>query len=892
MTDVRKFGRVRPPLAARWMLRMSLPRNEREFFMGDMEEDFFQRVLRERDARAARRWYWQQAWHVAFGAPAPSNGQLSPERNHKSRGGWMSDFMQDVRFGLRALRQNRGFAAVAILTLALGIGANTAIFTVVNALLIAPLPFPQVDRVVQIHEQEVSRNVERGIVSPANFADWKAQAQTFSAMTVIRNFSANLSGEVPERLTGMMVSPEFFDVVGIRPAQGRGFLPEEVTPGKENVVILSHGAWQRLFGARMDVVGKSVTVNGVGATVVGIMPEKFNFPPGTELYAPLALNAQQAGDRGSYFLLAYGRLKDGATLERARLEMATIAQRLEKEHPQSNTGRTVFVSPVVEETVRFFRPALLALSAAVGLVLLIACANVANLLLARASSREREIAVRAALGAGRWRITRQLLTESVLLSGLGGALGLLLAYWGVAVMKGGFPGYFARFITNFDGIQVNPAVLLYVSVLSVATGVVFGVLPTLHASHPVLNDALKEGSSKTGGPRRGWLRNGLVIFEVAFSLVLLVGAGLMLKAFERFSSVEMGFESKNILMMRYRLPAAKYAGPEQIAEFHRRVAERVAQLPGVASASLVNIAPMDDSNDANGFRIEGEPEPAPGKLAVYGIRAVAPNYFATLRIPLVAGREVDERDTAAGARVVLVNEAFAARHFAGQSALGKRVRKASTDAPWHEIVGVVRNFRNRMDTPTQPEVYFPYQQEAVRSMTIVARTEPDAASLAAAVRGTVLSLDADQPVYNIRTMEGWRREVMMIHNFSVYLLTVFAAVALAMAGIGLYGVLSCTVAQRTHEIGVRMALGAQRRDVLRLMLGHGARLAGAGLLIGLLLSLLLTRGLTRLLHGVSPTDPATLLTVSALLLAAALLATFVPAWRAARVDPLVALRHE
>jgi len=889
MTDIRKFGRIRPPLAARWILRLALPRAEREFFLGDLEEDFFERVLRERDARAARSWYWRQALAAAMGSTPPRDGHVRQQANS---GGIMGNWGQDIRFAIRTLQKNPGFAVVAVLTLALGIGANTAIFTVVNALLISPLPFPQLDRVMQLHEQETSRNVERGVVAPGNFTDWKAQAQSFAAMAATRGFTANLSGDIPERLSGTQVTPEFFAVMGIPPAYGRGFLPEESAPGKENVVVLSYGVWQRLFGGKADVVGKAITVNGIGGMVVGIMPEKFNFPPATEIWAPLALNAAQVRERGAYYLQVVGRLKPGVTLDRARLEMATIAQRLEKEYPQNNTGRTVFVSPLLEETVRFFRPALLVLMAAVGFVLLIACANVANLLLARASGREREIAVRAALGAGRWRIARQLLTESVLLSLLGGAGGLLLAIWGVGAMRAGFPGYFARFIANFDGIQVNPAVLLFVMLLSLATGVLFGVIPALQSSHPDLNSALKEGSGKSSSPRRSWLRGSLVIFEVAFSLVLLVGAGLMIKSFARFSSVDMGFEMKNILMMRYRLPAAKYGPDGLIVDFHRQVMERVAQLPGVEAASLVNYAPMDDSNSMQGLRIDGEPEPEPGKLPVYNLRTVGPAYFSLLRIPVVAGREMNERDTADALRVVLVNEAFAARHYAGQNALGKRIRKADEKEPWHEIVGVVRNFRNRMDTPAEPEVYFPYTQEVWRPMTIMARTRVDAMSLAGAVRGVVLGLDKDQPVYNIRTMESWREQVTMIHNFSVYLLSIFAVVALVMASVGLYGVLSYMVAQQTHEIGVRMALGAERRDVLRWMMWQGTKLSAAGLALGLILSLVLTRAVRSLLIGVSPTDPAIFGSVCAVLLTAALLATFVPAWRATRVDPLTALRHE
>ena len=803
----------------------------------------------------------------------------------------MSDFLQDIRYGLRALRQNPGFALVAILTLALGIGANTAIFTVVNALLISPLPFPQVDRVMLIHEQQLSRNIDRGIVSPANFADWKSQSQSFAAMTAWRGFTANLSGEVPERLSGTMVTPEFFDVVGVKPIYGRAFTPEEATPGKENVAVLSYGVWQRLFGGKPEVIGKTFIINGVSGTVVGIMPEKFAFPPATDIWAPLALTSAQAADRGSYFLQAAGRLKPGVPVDRAQLEMATIAQRLEKEYQQTNAGRGVFVVPIVNETMRFFRPALMVLMAAVGFVLLIACGNLANLLLARATAREREIAVRAALGAGRWRIARQLLTESAVLSILGGAVGLLLAFWGVGAMKAGFPGYFARYIQNFDGIAINPTVLLYVMALSIATGIIFGFIPALHAADTDLNLSLKEGS-KSGGRRQGWLRGGLVVIEVALSLVLLVGAGLMIKSFANFSRVEMGFETKNILMMRMRLPAQKYKDDAAIVNFYRQLRERTAALPGVESASLGSIPPMDDSNNANGFVIEGEPEAAPGKLPVYNIRAVTPAYFATLRIPVVAGREYDDRDTAESAKVAMVNEAFVARHFAGQSAIGKRVRKAGGDEPWHEIIGVVRNFRNRMDSHPEPEVYLPLAQEAYRSMVVVARTAVEPLTLAAPVREQVLALDPDQPVYNIRSMEGWRKEVLMIHNFSVYLLSLFAVVALAMASVGLYGVLSYNVGQQTHEIGVRMALGAARADVLRLMLKQGLKLAAAGLFLGLVLSFALTRAVAKMLHGVSATDPGIFTTVCAVLLISAAIATFVPAWRAARVDPLIALRHE
>ena len=806
----------------------------------------------------------------------------------------METLWKDLRFGVRTLAKSPGFAAVAVLTLALGVGATTAIFSVVNALLLRPLPFKDLDRLVAVWEAVPAQGVERNEISEPNYLDWRAQSSSFEHLAVYSWWSVNVSGvETPERVQGFQVSPNFFDALGARAALGRTFLPEEEQPGKDRVVILSDGYWRSRFAADPAIVGKTLTLNGIGRTVVGVMPKGFDYPTGGEMWSPYRFDPANTSPRYAHFLLGVGRLRAGVTREQAEAELGGVAARLEQQYPETNAGRRVAVRPLLADTVRQYRPMLLLMLAAVGFVLLIACANVANLLLARAASRSREMAIRAALGAGRLRILRQLLTESLMLALAGGGLGVLLAVWGVDLIAALFPSDFVRYIPGWGQIGVDRRALLFTLAVSLAAGVLFGLAPALRASRADLNDALKEGG-KAGGAERNRLRSLLVVAEVALSLVLLAGAGLMLRSFVRLLEVKPGFDPERVLVAELILPRARYREDAQAVEFYSRLREGVGGLPGVRSAALTSFIPLAGSNATTGFTVEGQPRPPHGQEPEANYRAVTPGYFSTMRIPLVGGRAFDEGDAAGAERVCVVNEALARKYFPGEDPLGRYVRGegGTPEAQLKRIVGVVGDVRHNLDEDPKPEIYFPEAQDASRSMVLVARADADPLSLAPAVRAQVQALDRDLPVYNVRTMDQVRAESIFRQRFSVVLLGIFAALALALASVGLYGVISYTVTQRTHEIGVRMALGAQGGDVLRMVVRQGMAHVAVGVGAGLAGSLLLTRVMAGLLYGVSATDPATFAGVSLLLAAVALAACLVPARRAAKVDPIKALRYE
>jgi predicted permease len=803
--------------------------------------------------------------------------------------------IRDLRYGARALRKNPGFTAVAVLTLALGVGANTAIFSVVNAVLIRPLPYENSHELVQLWGTMPQSDTSP--VSPANFLDWRGQNRVFERTAAYTGQSLNLSGAgEPERIRAARVSADLFELLRARPALGRAFLPEEDQHGGHRVVVLSHALWQRRFGGNPAVVGQTLSLSDQSYEVVGVMPPNFSFPrTTTEMWTPIAFSPTERAMRDTNFLSVIARLKPGVTLEQARSEMGVLARGLSGQYPDTNTEVGVKVVSYKEQVVGDARLSLLLLLGAVGFILLIACANVANLLLGRAAARRKEMTIRAALGASRGRVIRQLLTESVLLSLAGGGLGLLLAHWGLDLLAALQPTNIPRLAE----LSIDRRVLLFASALSLLTGVAFGLAPALLASKPELNDALKEGVKGTGGGSgRQRLRSLLIVSEIALSLVLLVGAGLMIKSFWRLMQVDPGFNPENTLTAVVSLPVSRYAETDRQIAFFQQAVERVGNLPGVEAAGVTTDIPLFGGS-STGFDVEGRPPAAPGQRPMVEFRSVSPDYFRAMGISLVRGRTFNERDRADAPGVVIVNETLARRYFPGADPLGKRLG-LSKPTDWREIVGVARDTRNYgLDEEVKPEAYMPYTQSApdylsgsVSAMVLVARTASDPQGVAAAVKREVQALDSSQPVYNIKTMEQYLAESTGQRRFNMLLLAIFAGVAVLLAAVGLYGVMSYAVVQRTHEIGVRMALGARGRDVLRMIVGQGLLLTLVGVALGLAAAFALTRVIRGMLYEVSSTDPATFIAVTSLLVLVSFLACLVPARRATRVDPLIALRSE
>ena len=810
----------------------------------------------------------------------------------------MRTLWQDVKYGARAMRANPGFTLVAVSALALGVGANTAIFSVVNAVLLRPLQYPNAGRVVAI--QELSPEGRRVQVTPANFLDWREQATVFERMAAIFTRTANLAeGSEAERIDLAMTSAGFFDVFGVRPKSGRFFLPEEEQAGHAPVVVLSHALWQRRFGADASVVGRSVTLDGRPYTVVGVAPENFSYPDRTEAWVPpfarvptLSPDQDVERARGFGFLSAVALLRQGETLGHARAEMETITARLRQQYPESNSKRFDRVVTLHEHLVGESSRALLLLLGAVALVLLIACANVANLLLARAAGRQKEMAVRVALGATRLRLVRQLLVESVLLALAGGAAGLLLGWWGLDILKGLLPAEFPR----LADIGVDPRVLGFTLLVSCATGLAFGLAPALQFTRPDVQGALKESArGSTGGARAGRLRNALIVSEVALSLVLLVGAGLLFRSFMSLRAVELGFRPQHILTFRLAPSGERFQTDAQYASFYRDVAERVAALPGVEAVGVINTLPLSKGPTA-GIQIEGRPQVRRDQQPSVNYRSVGADYFRAAGIPVLKGRAPGARDTMDAPLVVAVNQALVRRDFPGEEPVGKRISYGigPDGRPiWKEIVGVVVDVRSEEPgREPAPEIYASSLQDPFMGMSYVVRSSVEPESLAPAVREAVRALDKAQPVAEVRTLEQLVGESFAQPRFNSLLLGLFACMALLLAAAGIYGVMSYAVTQRTHEIGIRIALGARNADVLRLVVGRGMALALAGVGVGLVAAFVLTRLMAGLLYGVAAADPLTFAAVALLLSAVALLASYVPARRATKVDPMIALRYE
>ncbi|HEX8680185.1 MAG TPA: ABC transporter permease, partial [Chthoniobacterales bacterium] len=711
-------------------------------------------------------------------------------------------------------------------------------------------------------------------------------------MAAVADQRVNLTGGTgePEEIKAQLVSQAFFAALGVQPLLGRSFATDEDRAGNDLVVVLSHELWQNRFGADPAVVGRQTTISGRQRTVIGVMPPGFHFLD-TQVKAWLpsaldpAINYREASGR---FLRVVARLKPGVSLQQAQAEMNGIARQLEQTHVKYNTGWGVNIVPMHEQVVGEIRPILMVLLAAVAFVLLIACANVANLLLSRAASRQRELALRAALGASRGRLVRQMLTESVLLAVMGGIVGVFLAYWGIRLLVAFGPDNIPR----LSEITIDPRVLAFTFGVSLLTGVLFGLIPALQASRPDLNDALKEGSRGSTGGRSRTLRNIFVVAEVSLALVLLIGAGLMIRSFMRLQSVQTGFQPENVLSMRVQLPRTKYAEPHQKVDFFKQAQQRIAALPGVQAVGAISYLPLTGPAARDGFKIVGQPDPAPGQEPPCEVRVITPTYFQAMGIPLLKGRLLDERD-GKEPKVLLINETFAKRYFPNEDPIGKRIAVSWSDGEIDEIVGVVGDIREgALNKDPEPAVYWPHPREPYGGMALVVRASGDAARLGAAVQKEIRALDPDQPIADVRTMEQVIARSIARPRFNMLLLAIFAGVALVLASVGLYGVMKYSATQRTHEVGIRMALGATRGDIMRLVVGNGMLLTLIGIGIGVVASAALTRVMQSFLFGIGATDALTFLAVSALLGTVALIANYIPAHKATRVNPTIALRYE
>ncbi|HEY0099406.1 MAG TPA: ABC transporter permease [Pyrinomonadaceae bacterium] len=820
-------------------------------------------------------------------------GVEQTKEEYRRQGGvpLLGDLWQDLRFGARVLLKQPAFTLVAVLTLALGIGANTALFSVINAVLLRPLPFPESDRLVALYE--TFQPSGQSALSVPNLLDWQQQNTVFEGIAAYVDGAFNLqSGDSPQRLQGLKVQANYFDVLGIKPRLGRAFLHGEDEAGSERVVVLSDALWRNGFGADPNIVNKTIPLNGQKYTVVGVMPQELSALSSTQLWSPLVFAEGEKTDRRSRSYFTIGRLKQGVTLEQASEQMSLIAARLEQQYPETQAGRGARLRRYEEEIVGDVRQPLFMLMGAVAFVLLIACTNVANLLLARAAGRYREIAVRIALGAGRLRLVRQFLTEGVLLSLAGGAIGVATAWLGLDLLsKLAF-----SFLPRSSEIKLDLRVLGFTLLVSILTGVIFGVAPVAQALKTNVQEALKDGGK---GSSQGFggnlMRNTLVVTEIAAAFVLLIGAGLLIKSFAKVQSVDHGLKPEHVLTAKLSLAPERYADGDALRRFHRQVLERVAALPGVESAGLTTHLPVEQYGTNGYMTVEGKTY-APTQEPLVELRVVSPDYFRAVGVALLRGRMFDARDTQESPLGVVINETMARTIWPGEDPVGKRVSGRPIRPDWVPVIGVVADVKN-MGLTQQPaaEFYFNYAQggeDILRNMTLAVRSRLDPGSLAAAVRREVQTLDPAQPLFDVQTMQAVLDGTVSDRRLNMTLLGVLAALSLVLAVVGIYGVMSYNVTQHTREIGIRMALGAQKTDILKLVLGRGVTLALIGVVSGMLLSLGLTHLMSGLLFGVSATDPATFGVIAVLLFGVALVACYLPALRAVKVDPLIALRYE
>jgi putative ABC transport system permease protein len=834
-------------------------------------------------------------WFLIYSRDSLTRNQ-KPQTRNPFLGGMMDTLLQDIRYAFRMLAKKPGFTIAAVLAVSIGIGANTAIFSVVNAVLLRSLPYKDPDRLAVIFSNKQGAIKGSGSASYLDAVDWKKQSQSFEEMAVFHHTRYTLSGSgEPESIDGARAAAEFFPLLGVEAIEGRTFRPEEDKPGAQRVVVISHGLWQRRFGGDAGIIGQTLTLNGDGYTVVGVLPPNFKFPievAEAEMWSPAVHDGEVAEQRGAHYLKVIGRLKPGVSVGEAQAEMDGIAARLEQQYPDANTGRIVNLSPLYEHLVGSIRRALFILLGAVGLVLLIACSNVANLMLARAASRAKEIAIRTALGASRGRVVRQLLTESLILAIIGGGAGLLLALWGIEVLIALGPADIPR----LDDISIDGPVLWFTFAASILTGIIFGLAPALKASKPDLNESLKEGGRGTSESfNRHSLRNLLVVAQMAFTLVLLVGAGLLIKSFLKLQHVDPGFAPENVMTMKISLPS-RYEENEQAAAFIKQVTERVGNMAGVESVGAISVIPLAGVNNRTSFNIKKNPFPENQEPPVE-FRAVTPGYFRTMGVPILKGRAFTEQDVKGKPGAIIINDAMARQYWPDEDPVGQimsiGVSTSENEPTEWEIVGIVGNVKHfSLDSDPVPEMYVPHAQQPWTYMTLVARSQSDPKALVAPMRSQVLAVDHDQPVSDIHTMAEVVASSIAQQRFYMLLLALFAVMALVLAAVGIFGVMSYSVTERTREIGIRMALGAQTRDVLRFVVGQGITLALIGVGMGLAGALLLTQFMTKMLYEVSAFDPLTFVAISLLLVGIALLACYIPARRATKVDPMVALRYE
>jgi predicted permease len=807
----------------------------------------------------------------------------------------MGTLLQDLRYGVRMLVKSPGFTAVVVLTLGLGIGANTAIFSIIDSVLLRPLPYKDPERIVLVYER--TDTGENDNLSPAEFLDYQRENRSLEHLAAFRYWPLNLSAQdQAERVNAAVVTNIFFSVFEMPPQLGRTFLPGVDKPGKSRVVVLSYSLWQRRFGGSPDVIGKSVTLDGEPFTIVGVMPRNFRYPFECELWVlsryavpehPLQATVDPSGERGNHYFDAVGRLKPRVMLPQARAEADAIAKQLKQQYGSGEEAAGANIVTLHDDAVGNTRPALLILFGAVGLLLLIACANVANVVLARGTARRKEIAIRGALGASRSRIALQLLIESTLLGGLGGGLGVLLAVWGFRPLSALLPSD----IAVLGVLHLDARVLSFTLILSLLTGLVSGVFPALHLASPDLSEMLAQGSHGASEPpasRR--TRRFLVVSEIALALVLLVGAGLLIKSFVRVQEQPEGFDPTQTLTMQLSLPQAKYPQPANRAGFVKQILEPIAELPGMSSAAVVSRLPLNAGNSTRSVQIQGRTE-SPSDISPDYL-VTTPEYFRTVGIQLLRGRGFSDRDDAAAQPAAVVSESMARYFWPGQDAVGKFL-KVGDEKDWRQVVGVVGDIRQHgLDRAPRPTLYLPYSQDPWPFMALVVRTKMEALSATSAVEDAIHAVDKDEPLYRVRSMEQVVTSSLSTRRFQMTLVALFAALAVTLACVGVYGVMAYSVAQRTHEIGIRVALGAQRRDVLALVLGQGCRLAFMGIALGLTGALGFARLLSSLLFGVRPTDPFVFAGVAILLAGVSLAACYLPARRAMRVDPIIALRYE
>ena len=820
----------------------------------------------------------------------------------------METLLQDIRYSFRMLRKSPSFTLVAVIALALGIGANCAIFSVVNAVLLRPLPFKNPEGLVRIWGKFDKAGIPKNWISQPELLDLQEQNQTFESIAAYESGGVNLTTNAdPVRVNSASVNASLFSVLGVQPIYGRTFLEEEDQPGRDKVVLVSDGLWRNRFGSDPALLGNTIGLSGESYTVVGVMPAGFQFPDQAELWIPLAIDRAHLEDRGSHGLEVVARLKPGFKLPQAQADLTNIAATLEQRYPNNyaDSGWGLYPISMLDEFVGSVRPALRILLGAVAFVLLIACANVANLLLARATVREKEVAIRAALGAVRRRLIQQLLTESVLLSFIGGLFGLLLAYVGVRL----FVVFGPKDIPRLDEIGLDRRVFIFSLLIAIATGLVFGLAPALQISKPDLHDAMKEGGRGSSKGRHR-LRNALVVSEVAIALVLLVGAGLMIKSFRQLLQLNMGFRTENVLTMRLSVPSTKYKDDVQVAAFYRQLLDKIKALPGVEAAGAISHLPLSGSYSSGTTAVENA-EAQEGLKSFQGSayieadrRSVSADYFKAMGIQLKEGRLFTEADTETAPPVAVVDETFERRFWPHGTAVGKRfIARFNNpkDIQWGQIVGVVAHVRHygvdqvkqfALGQEGREQAYFPYLQRPSNRMYLAIKTTTDPLSLTGAVRSQVLSLDPEQPVYNVKSMDQLVTTSLAQRQLNMVLFASFSAIALILAAVGIYGVMSYSVTQRTHEIGIRMALGARQHNVLGLVVRQGMTLALTGVVVGLGAAIALTRLMSSLLFGVSATDPLTFAAISVILTGVALAACLVPARRATRVDPMVALRYE